>query len=94
MVLLDQFKRLQIILKKFPHLDLDTQKAGILGKLVKLAATLRAGDRIEIFRAILYDPQTVTSFCLEQALHPEALGCLTADFCQMLENPIVGFGQR
>ena len=47
------------ILKQFPHIDLDTQKVGIFGKLVKLDAPLRAGDRIEIYRAIVCDPQTV-----------------------------------
>jgi putative ubiquitin-RnfH superfamily antitoxin RatB of RatAB toxin-antitoxin module len=47
------------ILKQFPHIDLETQKVGIFGKLVKLDATLRAGDRIEIYRAIICDPQTV-----------------------------------
>lgn len=29
------------------------------GKLVKLDAALRAGDRVEIYRAITCDPQTV-----------------------------------
>jgi putative ubiquitin-RnfH superfamily antitoxin RatB of RatAB toxin-antitoxin module len=47
------------ILKQFPHIDLETQKVGIFGKLVKLDAALRAGDRIEIYRAIICDPQTV-----------------------------------
>jgi hypothetical protein len=47
------------ILKQFPHIDLDAQKVGIFGKLVKLNAALRAGDRIEIYRAIICDPQTV-----------------------------------
>ncbi len=47
------------ILKQFPHIDLDTQKVGIFGRLVKPDAALRAGDRIEIYRAITCDPQTV-----------------------------------
>ncbi len=47
------------ILKQFPHIDLETQKVGIFGKLVKLDAALRSGDRIEIYRAIICDPQTV-----------------------------------
>ncbi len=47
------------ILKQFPYIDLETQKVGIFGKLVKLDAVLRAGDRIEIYRAIICDPQTV-----------------------------------
>jgi len=47
------------ILKQFPHIDLETQKVGVFGKLVKLDAALRAGDRIEIYRAITCDPQTI-----------------------------------
>ena len=47
------------ILKQFPHIDLDYQKVGIFGRLVKPDAALRAGDRIEIYRAITCDPQTV-----------------------------------
>jgi putative ubiquitin-RnfH superfamily antitoxin RatB of RatAB toxin-antitoxin module len=47
------------LLKQFPHIDLDTQKVGIFGRLVKPDAALRAGDRIEIYRAITCDPQTV-----------------------------------
>ncbi|HEX8962735.1 MAG TPA: RnfH family protein [Rhodocyclaceae bacterium] len=47
------------ILKMFPHIDLATQKVGVFGKLVKPEAKLRAGDRVEIYRAITCDPQTV-----------------------------------
>jgi putative ubiquitin-RnfH superfamily antitoxin RatB of RatAB toxin-antitoxin module len=47
------------ILKMFPTIDLDTQKVGIFGRLVKLDAPLKPGDRIEIYRAITCDPQTV-----------------------------------
>jgi putative ubiquitin-RnfH superfamily antitoxin RatB of RatAB toxin-antitoxin module len=47
------------ILRMFPTIDLDTQKVGIFGRLVKLDALLKAGDRIEIYRAITCDPQTV-----------------------------------
>jgi putative ubiquitin-RnfH superfamily antitoxin RatB of RatAB toxin-antitoxin module len=47
------------ILRMFPHIDLASQKVGIFGKLVKPDATLRAGDRIEIYRPITCDPQTV-----------------------------------
>lgn len=47
------------ILKQFPHIDLVTQKVGVFGKLVKLDAALRPGDRVEIYRAILCDPATV-----------------------------------
>jgi uncharacterized protein len=47
------------ILRQFPHIDLDTQKVGVFGKLVKLDAALRPGDRVEIYRPITCDPQTV-----------------------------------
>ncbi|MDP2794122.1 MAG: RnfH family protein [Sulfurisoma sp.] len=47
------------ILRQFPHIDLDTQKVGVFGKLVKLDTALRAGDRVEIYRPIICDPQTV-----------------------------------
>lgn len=47
------------ILKQCPHIDLGVQKVGIFGKLVKLDAVLRPGDRIEIYRAIIADPETV-----------------------------------
>lgn len=47
------------ILKMFPHIDLSAQKVGVFGKLVKPDAGLHPGDRIEIYRPIVCDPQTV-----------------------------------
>ena len=47
------------ILDMFPHIDLATQKVGIFGRIVKPDASLRAGDRVEIYRPITCDPQTV-----------------------------------
>lgn len=47
------------ILKQFPHIDLSAQKVGVFGKLAKLDAELRPGDRVEIYRAIICDPATV-----------------------------------
>jgi hypothetical protein len=47
------------ILKRFPEIDLETQKVGIYGKLVKLDAPIKEGDRIEIYRPIVADPKTV-----------------------------------
>ena len=47
------------ILKMFPHIDLDAQKVGIFGKVVKPQTSLRPGDRVEIYRPITCDPQTV-----------------------------------
>lgn len=53
------------ILKQFPHIDLEAQKVGIFGRLVKPDAALRAGDRVEIYRPITCDPQTVPRRDLE-----------------------------
>lgn len=47
------------ILASFPHIDLEAQKVGIFGKVSALGAPLRAGDRVEIYRAITCDPATV-----------------------------------
>jgi putative ubiquitin-RnfH superfamily antitoxin RatB of RatAB toxin-antitoxin module len=47
------------ILAMFPHIDLESQKVGIFGRLVKIDAALRPGDRVEIYRPIVCDPQTV-----------------------------------
>ena len=47
------------ILKQFPHIDLAAQKVGVFGKLAKLDAALRPGDRVEIYRCIICDPATV-----------------------------------
>ena len=47
------------ILRMFPTIDLAVQKVGVFGKLVKLDAPLRPGDRVEIYRPITCDPQTV-----------------------------------
>ena len=47
------------ILKQFPHIDLSAQKIGVFGRLVKLDSELKAGDRVEIYRGIIADPETV-----------------------------------
>ena len=47
------------ILDMFPSIDLEAQKVGIFGKVVKPDAALRPGDRVEIYRPITCDPQTV-----------------------------------
>ena len=47
------------ILKQCPHIDLAAQKVGVFGRLVKLDAALKPGDRIEIYRGIIADPATV-----------------------------------
>ncbi len=47
------------LLRQFPEINLDRQKVGIFGKLVKLDAPVKEGDRIEIYRPITADPKTV-----------------------------------
>jgi putative ubiquitin-RnfH superfamily antitoxin RatB of RatAB toxin-antitoxin module len=47
------------ILRQFPHIDLEVQKVGVFGRLAKLDAALKPGDRVEIYRAIVCDPQMV-----------------------------------
>lgn len=47
------------VLEKFPEIDLEEQKVGIFGKLTKLDAKLAEGDRVEIYRPITADPETV-----------------------------------
>lgn len=47
------------VLEKFPEIDLDEQKVGVFGKLTKLDAALNEGDRVEIYRPITTDPDTV-----------------------------------
>ena len=47
------------LLKRFPNIDLEKQKIGIFGKFTKLDASLREGDRVEIYRPITADPTQV-----------------------------------
>jgi len=47
------------ILAIFPEIDLSINKVGIFGKLGKKTATLKEGDRIEIYRPLIADPKEV-----------------------------------
>lgn len=47
------------ILKMFPHIDLEAQKVGVFGRLSRLDAALRPGDRVEIYRPLVCDPASV-----------------------------------
>lgn len=47
------------VLEKFPEIDLDEQKVGIFGKITALETPLSEGDRVEIYRPITADPETV-----------------------------------
>lgn len=45
------------VLARFPEIDLDINKVGIFGKLIKLDQRLEDGDRVELYRPLLADPQ-------------------------------------
>jgi putative ubiquitin-RnfH superfamily antitoxin RatB of RatAB toxin-antitoxin module len=48
------------VLQRFPEIELGTtNKVGIFGKLAKLNTPLRAGDRVEIYRALIADPKEI-----------------------------------
>jgi len=47
------------ILEQFDDIDLAVNKVGIFGKMTKLSAGLKAGDRIEIYRPLIADPKEV-----------------------------------
>ena len=46
-------------LSRFPEIDLQKQKIGIYGKVVKPTQVLEEFDRVEIYRPITADPKTV-----------------------------------
>ncbi len=46
------------VLRQFPEIDLDgANKVGVFGKLTRMNAPLKAGDRIEIYRQLIADPK-------------------------------------
>jgi putative ubiquitin-RnfH superfamily antitoxin RatB of RatAB toxin-antitoxin module len=47
------------VLKLYPEINLSSQKVGIFGKIAALNTTVKDGDRVEIYRQITVDPQTV-----------------------------------
>jgi len=47
------------LLQQFPEIDLRKHKVGVFGKLTKLDARLEEGTRVEIYRPITADPETV-----------------------------------
>jgi putative ubiquitin-RnfH superfamily antitoxin RatB of RatAB toxin-antitoxin module len=51
--------KLSGILHNFAEIDLAVNKVGVFGKLSKLTAPLRSGDRVEIYRALIADPKEV-----------------------------------
>lgn len=47
------------LLEAFPEIDLERNKFGVFGKIAKPSQLLREGDRVEIYRPITADPETV-----------------------------------
>ena len=47
------------LLAQFPEIDLTQNRIGIFGRLVKLETPLNDGDRVEIYRPITADPETI-----------------------------------
>jgi uncharacterized protein len=47
------------VLKLYPEINLVSQKVGIFGKIAALDTQVKDGDRVEIYRQITVDPQTV-----------------------------------
>ncbi|MBL1294611.1 MAG: RnfH family protein [Thiotrichales bacterium] len=45
------------LLERYPEIDLAVNKVGVFGKLCKLDAGLRPGDRIEVYRKLIADPK-------------------------------------
>ena len=47
------------IMEKHPEIDLERNKLGIFGRLVKADAALRDMDRVEIYRPLIADPKEI-----------------------------------
>jgi hypothetical protein len=45
------------ILDLFPHIDLQAQKVGIFGRVTALDTVLAEGDRVEIYRPIIWQEE-------------------------------------
>ncbi len=55
------------ILDNYPEIDLKKNKVGVFSRNVKLDATVRDKDRIEIYRPLLADPKEIRRKRAEQA---------------------------
>jgi putative ubiquitin-RnfH superfamily antitoxin RatB of RatAB toxin-antitoxin module len=53
------------IVREFPEIDLNSNRVGIFGHLVRLEDPIRAGDRVEIYRPLQADPKEA---CRQRAL--------------------------
>ena len=55
------------ILQQFNDIDLNEQKVGIWSRPVKLDDTVKAGDRVEIYRPLIADPKDMRRRRAEKA---------------------------
>ena len=55
------------IIKRFPEIDLHTQKVGIWNRACKLSDCPKLGDRIEIYRPLIADPKEARRVRAEKA---------------------------
>ncbi|MFA0569494.1 RnfH family protein [Vibrio kagoshimensis] len=55
------------VLELYPEIDLAKNKVGVFSRNVKLDATVRDKDRIEIYRPLLADPKEIRRKRAEQA---------------------------
>ncbi|MGD8109661.1 RnfH family protein [Vibrio sp. TRT 21S02] len=55
------------VLSLYPEIDLKVNKVGVFSRNVKLNATVRDKDRIEIYRPLLADPKEIRRKRAEQA---------------------------
>ncbi len=55
------------VLELYPEVDLSKNKVGVFSRNVKLDATVRDRDRIEIYRPLLADPKEIRRKRAEQA---------------------------
>lgn len=55
------------VLKIYPEIDLAVNRVGVYSRLIKLNATVRERDRIEIYRPLLADPKEIRRKRAEQA---------------------------
>ena len=61
------------ILVQCPSIDLSRMKVGVFSKIKKLSDLLQAGDRIEVYRALLIDPKEVRKKRAEKAKREKAV---------------------
>ncbi|WPC73392.1 RnfH family protein [Vibrio porteresiae] len=55
------------LLEMYPEIDLKVNKVGVYSRNVKLDATVRDHDRIEIYRPLIADPKEIRRKRAEQA---------------------------